>query len=349
MSEPRSILVVRRDNIGDLVCTTPLLHALRERFPRAWLGVYANSYNAPVLAGHPDVDEILVYRKAKHHPEICRLALLAERLRLVRALRAKRLDCVILAAPGERARQRWFARLLAPHRVVGFGASASKGPHHAVPAVAARGLHEAEAVFLLARAFGIEGPPPPLSLAVDPAETARVREALRAAGLSSGQRIVGVHISARKPSQRWPAERFVALLRRMVETVPCAFLLLWSPGAQHDPRHPGDDDKAAAITRALDGVPLLAYPTHRIGALVAALAACEQVICSDGGAMHVAAALGKPIVCFFGRSDPVRWRPWGVPHRVLQAASLEVADIGVAQAFEAWRSLPLPARVPAAR
>jgi len=342
MNEPRSILVVRRDNIGDLVCTTPLLHALRERFPRAWLGVYANSYNAPILAGHPDVDEILVYRKAKHHPEIGRLALLAERLRLVRSLRARRLDCVILAAPGEQPRQRWFARLLAPRRIVEYGDGASPGNtrRYTIPVAAARGLHEVEAVFLLARAFGIEGPPPPLSLAVDPAEAMRVRAALRTAGLASASRLVGVHVSARKPSQRWPGERFVALMRRMLETAPCAFLLLWSPGSPDDPRHPGDDDKAAAIARALGTAPVLAYPTERLGALVAALDACQQVICSDGGAMHVAAALGKPVVCFFGRSDPVRWRPWGVPHRVLQAPSFDVADIGVAEAFEAWRALP---------
>lgn len=349
MNEPRSLLVVRRDNIGDLVCTTPLLRALRERFPGAWLGVYANSYNAPILAGHPDVDQIVAYRKAKHCPDASRLALLAERLRIARALRKKRLDCVILATPGEQPRQRWFARLLGPRRIVGFGEPGTGGLDYAVPPEAASGLHEVEAVFLLARAFGIEGPPPPLSLRVDPAEAARVRQALRATGLAAARRLIGVHISARKPSQRWPAERFVALLRRMLESESCAFLLLWSPGAADDPRHPGDDDNAGRLAAALGDFPLLPYRTAGLGALAAALGACDEVVCSDGGAMHVAAALGKPIVCFFGRSDPVRWRPWGVPHRVLQAPSLEVADIGVAQAFEAWRSLPLPARVPAER
>ncbi|HRE18743.1 MAG TPA: hypothetical protein PLW86_17010, partial [Rhodocyclaceae bacterium] len=61
-----NILVIRTDNIGDLVCTTPLLSALRQRHPQAWIGVLANSYSAPVLAGNPDVDAVLVYRKAKH-------------------------------------------------------------------------------------------------------------------------------------------------------------------------------------------------------------------------------------------------------------------------------------------
>ncbi len=53
---PRRILVIRRDNIGDLLCTTPLLSALRRRFPEAWIGALVNSYTAPVLAGNPDVE-----------------------------------------------------------------------------------------------------------------------------------------------------------------------------------------------------------------------------------------------------------------------------------------------------
>ena len=56
--QPRKILVIRRDNIGDLVCTTPLLAALRARFPDAWIGVLANSYNAPVLSGYPHVNDV---------------------------------------------------------------------------------------------------------------------------------------------------------------------------------------------------------------------------------------------------------------------------------------------------
>jgi ADP-heptose:LPS heptosyltransferase len=53
------------------------------------------------------------------------------------------------------------------------------------------------------------------------------------------------------------------------------------------------------------------------------------VICSDGGAMHVAAALGKPIVCFFGNSDATLWRPWGVPYAVVAAGLTRVTEVAV--------------------
>ena len=52
-SASRRLLVIRRDNIGDLILTTPLLLALRREMPEAWIGVLTNHYCAPVLAGRP--------------------------------------------------------------------------------------------------------------------------------------------------------------------------------------------------------------------------------------------------------------------------------------------------------
>jgi ADP-heptose:LPS heptosyltransferase len=84
---------------------------------------------------------------------------------------------------------------------------------------------------------------------------------------------------------------------------------------------------------------VVAYATERLPQLIGALAACDMVICSDGGASHLAAALGKPLVCLFGDSSPERWRPWGVPQRVLQPASGKVRDLSVAEVLNAFESL----------
>jgi heptosyltransferase-3 len=339
MSAGPRILVVRRDNIGDLVCTTPLIAALRARFPEAWIGVLANTYNAPILAAHPDIDAVILYRKLKHGG-VGTLALAAERIRLVRELRAKRFDYVFLAKTLFQPREFNATRLLAPAHIVGYApkeGAPSRALDHAVPETGAEGLHEVERVFRLARAIGIEGPPPPLRLGVDTGDLARVQEAIARRGL--GQPVVGVHLSARKPSQRWPAERFVALMRALHERYRASFMLFWSPGPADHPQHPGDDEKAAAVLQGTGGLPVLDWPTRELRGLVAGLAACDRVVCSDGGAMHIAAALGKPIVCFFGNSDATRWRPWGVPHRLLQRASREVTEITVEDALAACGEL----------
>ena len=330
--------MIRRDNIGDLVCTTPLIHALRERFPGARICALVNSYNLPVLLGNPDIDEIFAYTKAKHRPAGQSLfGVYRDRLKTVARLRAMRFDYVILAAPGFQPRSLAFARLMAPRHIVGFTETGYRACRHIdikIPYLPDNALHEAEDVFRLLEPLGISGMPPPAR--VFPAATECTAAA---AQLPPAVLHIGIHISARKPSQRWPVPHFVELMRRLHRKTACAFVLFWSPGDASNPFHPGDDAKAREIVAALPDVPLLAYPTVRLEQLIAGLSLCEAVICSDGGAMHLAAGLSKPILCFFGKSGATRWHPWAVPHIVLQPESREVADIGVEEALAAFARL----------
>jgi ADP-heptose:LPS heptosyltransferase len=138
-----------------------------------------------------------------------------------------------------------------------------------------------------------------------------------------------------------PTESVVALIRRLHAERGARFLLFWSPGAPDDPRHPGDDAKARAILDAVGTTaPLVPWRTQELKELVAGLACCDQVLCSDGGALHIAAALDKPIVALFGKSDAPRWYPWAVPHELLQPPSLDVKDISVDQVCDAFARLP---------
>ncbi|MEW6689101.1 MAG: glycosyltransferase family 9 protein [Pseudomonadota bacterium] len=319
------ILVIRRDNIGDLVCTTPLLAALRRRLPEAWIGVLANSYNAPVLERNPDVSAVIRYRKLKHlAPGESALAALGARLAAFWELRQMKLDVVVLATPGAPRRGLRLARWLKPAKIVRFNDGMPDKQH------------EVELVFSLARFFGIEGPAPGLVLVPDPAEVERARALLAAL---PGRRIA-VHISARRPAQRWPAGRFAELIRRLHAEQGAQALLLWSPGGSDDPQHPGDDDKAAQVLREIGaGSAAVPYPTARLAELAGALAACDAAILCDGGAMHIAAALGKPLVALFGDSPVERWRPWGVRHRIVRPASRNLADLPVEDVLAAYREL----------
>src|SRR4051812_33730080 len=100
-SDFASFLIIRRDNIGDLVCTLPLIAALRARYPRAFIAALVNTYNRGALDGHPDLDAVYAYAKGKHR-EVGRsfVGLYWERLRLLLALRRRRFDCVVLAGAG---------------------------------------------------------------------------------------------------------------------------------------------------------------------------------------------------------------------------------------------------------
>jgi ADP-heptose:LPS heptosyltransferase len=322
------ILVIRRDNIGDLACTTPLLRALRKQLPDAHLAALVTQYNAPVLARNADLDAVHSYTKAKHRaPGDSLLRIYARRLKQVVLLRSQRFDWVLLpggAQPSSMRTARWVraGRLLVRDEQATVA-----------------GAHEVEQCCHLLARMGLRYETPPLRVAADPDEAAPIVERMRSQWRDRPPSVIGLHISARKVPQRWPPERFVALARRLHQTLHAGIVLLWAPGAADDPLHPGDDEKASAICAALPDVPVVAVRTARLEELIAALAQCDRLICSDGGAMHLAAALGKPIVCLFGNSSAERWHPWGVRHELLQPASRNVSDVSVDEVLAAYERL----------
>ncbi|MDP2751011.1 MAG: glycosyltransferase family 9 protein [Rhodocyclaceae bacterium] len=322
------ILIIRRDNIGDLVCTTPLIRALRQKLPGAWIGALVNSYNAPVLVGNPDLDAVFHYTKAKHRGHKTLPHIFWQRLLMMKTLRGMHLDDILLATPVSQPRSIRLAQWLRPKQIIGFG-ERHEGLDIALP-LAEHEISEVADVFRLASLYGIEGSPPPCFVA--PPKDANKRHDFT----------IAVHISARKPSQRWPTERFIELMSLLQKQQNARFVLLWSPGPADNPLHPGDDEKALAMVEALGpSFPVNAVPTHKLSQLINVLSSCHAMICADGGAMHLAAGLGLPMVCLFGKSGAVRWHPWGVPYQLLQKPSQEVADIAVEEVVEAFGKLAL--------
>ena len=333
-------LVIRRDNIGDLVCTTPLLFALRERHAQAHIAALVNTYNEAVLAGNPAVDAVYAYEKGKHRGEKRSIfSVYADKLALVLSLRRMRFDYAILAASAFEPRSLRLARMIGARRVLGY---AEPGKAHsrldiALPCDHDSKAHEVERVFGLLKAFDVNGPPPATKVFPHPGECREVERTIARPGGSTP--LVGVHISARRANQQWPADSFAALIRAIASRHATRFLLLWAPGEAGNPKHPGDDGKARAVVEACDGMPVQPMPTQSLSRLIAALSLCDYVICPDGGAMHLAAALGKPILCFFGDSPPERWRPWKTPHELLQPPSRNLRDLSVEEALSGFERL----------
>ncbi len=329
------VLLIRRDNIGDLVLTTPALTLLRERFPEAHIAALVNSYNAPVLEGNSAVDQIFIYTKVKHAGlGVLRAAL--GKLRTLLRVRAQRFDLAIVATAAPSRSWMQLARQCGARSILAAAPPDSPVPRGVDICVRVderfAGRHGVEHNVLLFEPLGVTGPPPALKVVANPSGVARVQEILNSR-LGSAPTI-GLHISARKLPQRWPQERFIELAHQLHKLLGARFLLLWSPGAHDDPRHPGDDDKADAIAKACIDLPLVALSTLSLRQLIDGLACIDLMFCSDGGAMHLAAGLGKPIVALFGNSDPTIWRPWGVPHRVLQVSD-NVYDVTVEAAVAA--------------
>lgn len=338
------LLVIRRDNIGDLVCTTPLLAALRVMLPQAHIGVLVNSYNAPVLAGNPDVDAVYAYTKLKHRDQGQSL-LHAMWLRwcFLRRLRRARYDTAILARADFDRHGLRFARQLGIRHVIGFAPAsgadglAARGLSVALPPPDRAHLHHVECLVPLLQALGPSPAPGALRVVPDAARLQKLRDGL----LSVGKHYVAVHISARETSRRLGEDKWIKLLKGLVRREPaCHVMLFWSPGNAEDPRHPGDDKLAERIANACrdEADSFSLCPTLALNDLIAQLALCHSFIGADGGAMHLAAALRLPCVALFENlpSKYLHWYPWKTRHELVVSPGLAIAEIDPHRIVDAW-------------
>lgn len=330
IQKPAKILVVRRDNIGDLVCTTPAIAALREFYPNAEIGALVNSYNAEVLRGNPHVDHVFVYQKLKHAGNlVSRFKALNRRLKLISQLRRWRPDVTLLAKASYDRHGLNFARQIGAKNVIGYvpeDLNQARGrPDISLVTPDFSSLHEVEAVVGLLAPLGNAAPMGPLQVFPDHKVAMRLQRKLFPAA-----KRIALHISAREIERRWGIANFIALTEHILKTQPdTQILLLWSPGKADDPHHPGDDEAAAHLIQAAQGDRLVPMPTQNLTELIAALSLCDLFIGTDGGAMHLAVALNKKVLALFENSPQKlnHWYPWRVRHQVVHSPNMNLPEI----------------------
>lgn len=319
------ILIIRRDNIGDLACTTPAIAVLRAHYPNAEIAALVNSYNAEVLRGNPNLDKVFVYQKLKHAGNLAsRFKALNQRLKLITKLRRWKPDVTILAKSSYERHGLNFARQIGAKNIIGFvpdDLSQAKGlPDIRLATPEFTAVHEVEAVNQLLAPLGIEDALGPLQVFPDSSVVAAL-----SARLPIATKRIALHISAREPERRWGNGNFILLVNHILQTqLDTQILLFWSPGKADDPHHPGDDEAAEQLIKAVGSDRLIPMPTQNLNELIAALSLCDFFIGTDGGAMHLAVALNKKVLAMFeNKPDKLNhWYPWRVTHEVVYSQSL---------------------------
>lgn len=334
--------MVRRDNIGDLVCTTPAIAAIRRHYPYAEFCALVNSYNAEVLRGNPNLDRVFVYQKLKHAGNFAgRFKSLNQRLKLIAQLRHWKPDFAILAKSSYDRHGLNFARQIGAKNIIGYVPDdfrEAKGlPDIQIMTPGLTNLHEVEAINGLLKPLNIEDALGPLKVFPEVGAQSALEQSLPKA-----KRRIALHISAREPERRWGNDNFIALARYVLETQPdTQILLFWSPGKANDPHHPGDDEAADEFLKAVGNHRLIPMPTQNLTELIAALSVCDLFIGTDGGALHLAVGLNKPCVALF-ENLPAKlnhWYPWQVLSRVVHGERPEVAHISLEAVTSALESL----------
>jgi heptosyltransferase-3 len=329
------ILIVQRENIGDLVLSTPFFRALHEALPKARIDVVANSYNAPILDGNGAISNCFTYTKLKHrHPGQSRFAIIWNTLRMRAALRANHYDLAIVMGARLSPNGLSLAKAARPRQIAAFVSPSEPSDQVDLPIDSTGVSQHPPRLYRLLLEKLI---PPDLRTtlpAILPRCEVTIDQKLRQAlvdgeSLRDSETCIAFHISARKVDQRWGAEKFDELMHRAHKTHGARLLLLWAPGANGNPTHPGDDEKAEELLALTTDLPVIAWPTRSLPELIAALSVAHVVVCSDGGAMHIAAALGKPLVCMFGNSDPDVWQAWATQQTILRDESHTVGALSV--------------------
>jgi lipopolysaccharide heptosyltransferase II len=306
-------VVVRAPNwLGDIVMAFPAIAAVRAAHPGAHLAVAAPAPFAEVCAAVPGVDGVVPLRGSG----LRAIGAHAE------ALAAGGFDLVILftnsfasALAASRAgiaerwgyRRDWRGRLLTravpPRPRRGGAAAALPGP---------AGPHHSAYYLRLVAALGMPPVDAPAALVPPAAGVERAAGLLVEAGVTDGTRLVGFAPGAAYGSaKRWPPERVAGAIAGVTRTGTRAVLL----GAA------ADREIARAIQSALDPA-VRASVVDLVGrtdvaTLMAMLARCAVVVANDSGAMHVASAVGRPVVAIFGPTDERATAPMG-PHTLVR-------------------------------
>lgn len=338
--EPKSVLFIRIDNIGDLICTTAAIRAFRQKYPAARVGILVNSYNAEAIRGNPDIDTVYVYEKEKHARGKGRLGVMLGNLGVLLKIRSAGFEASVACGYSFSRRLARYAWMTGAKVRIGYVSKKDGSGSYTLPLDEPdEPVHEVEAMMKLLEPFGVAGKPPSLFLKPDAVEVEKARKYLVRAGFRDKEPLIAFHISSRKPQNRWPRERFRELGEMIGREFPGArIMLLWSPGKSDNPLHPGDDERAEWILTRLSSKPL-AYRTETLNELAAALSLASVVVCCDGGAMHMAAALGKPILTVWGSTDKRRWAPWGVKNIVLQKENGGAQAVTAQEAMDGFREL----------
>lgn len=305
--EFRRILIIKPSSFGDVIHALPILHDLRERFPRAHISWLISTACYDLMVGHPELDELIPFDR-KRYGRIFRDAPITwEFLRFVADLRSRRFDLVIdlqglfrsgffALASGASARvgfanARELAWLFYNERI-----DAGDMDTHAID----RNLRFRPALGLPAR---------PAVFAIPVAEEARdqVRQQLRRAGLAPGTPYVLIAPGTRWETKRWPATAFADVARTLRNDHGLAVVLAGAPDEIDVARHVAD--------RAGQGVINLAGQTT-IPQLVALVAGAAGALMNDTGPMHLAVALERPLVVIHGPTNPLRTGPYRQPGAV---------------------------------
>jgi heptosyltransferase-1 len=323
------ILIVRTSALGDVVHALPVLTALRRHLPRARIGWVVEEAMAPVLAGHPDLDELMVARLRSWGRRPLAGRSLRDLGAFLATLRRFAPDVVLDLMGNHKAGAIAAASLC--RRRVGPARAQRREPSSALwinRPVATRGPHAVDRGLSLLDALGLPAEPADFggdklfrraaeagaaapagdgSGAAAPAGPEPGAPAEAAAPASAGEPFVLIHPGAGWANKIYPPAWWGEAARRLKVATGIATRVAAAAG---------EEGLAAVVAAASSGAASV-VPAPDLPALASLLRRARLVMGGDSGPVHLAHALGTPVLMLMGPTDPERNGPYGAPQHTL--------------------------------
>ncbi len=302
----KNILVVRTDRMGDVILTTPSIAALKENFPQARVSMLIAPSTYEIIEGNPHLDEIIVDDRQGVHRGFWGFC------RLVKELRQRKFDLAIVYHTKKRTNLTCFAAGI-PERIGYHNNKFGFLLTMKIPDQRPQGLkHEVQYCLDLLRAIGIERESKKLFMEVKKEWNHWAQQFLLQHGVNPGERLIAIHPGASCISKRWMPERFAQVADYLIVQYRSKVVLIGSA-----------ENKmiVAKILGSLKGEVVDATAQTSVGQLAALLKRCQLLVSNDSGPVHLAVAVGVPVISIFGRNQkglsPIRWGPLGPNDRIL--------------------------------
>ena len=284
----KSILFLRHDRIGDMVLSTAALKALKKAYPEARITVLASKRNHEILTHNPHVDEIIIYQGI---------------LWFVKTMRPQRYDLVIDPFLTYELKQAFMTYLAGGTYRIGFEKAGREIFFNVRSPTVSPPKRMVDHLLDLVEAVGgeIAGCVPELFLSDNDLQWAS--QTLAAKGIKPAELTIAVHPGAYYPSQRWPAERFGALIKLIIEHLKAKVILL---GSRDEKELVKVVQEKAKVRKGVQD-----FSGYRLRELMALLSRCDLLVCNNSGPLHIASALKVPTVSMIGPTVTPLWLPYG--------------------------------------
>jgi heptosyltransferase-2/heptosyltransferase-3 len=310
------ILLVRPDHLGDVLLTTPAIHALRKAKPRAELHALVGPWSAEALATNPDLDSVITlpFPGFSRSPKKNLQSPYELALRSARQLRVIGYTSAVIFRPDH-----WWGAMLAhlagiPERI---GYDLPDVARFLSIAVDPEPGHVVEQNLRLIRLWTgrIEPASAEYVFRFDQADRTYADEVLRQSGVDTEQPIVCIHPGAGTWVKRWHEADWAKVADTLREQLNAAIVFT---GGDHEML------MAREITGRMTGPAHVMVGETSVAQMAALYARAQVVLGPDSGPLHLAVAVGTPTVALFGPADPAEFGPWGNKNKHITLTS----DIG---------------------